>query len=480
MEGWSLRTIAEAVDGELTPASAADVTPASVSTDTRRLDPGALFVAIRGERFDGHEFVDEARNAGAVGAIVDRDVDVGEDAEGATTEVGDFALIRVEETIEAFGALGLALWGEATREGLHTVALTGSNGKTTTKELLRVLWSNHGETYATPGNYNNEIGVPITLARLPRSAEFLVLEIGANGPGEIGDLVRLAPGTERLVTSIGYAHTDGFGSLEGVRSAKSEIFEAADSETSAVVPVSEVEKLHLEDFPGAIWTFGEAPEADVRVVELKQGEASAANRVELDVCGDELHLPLGLPGQHNARNLAAAVAVLRAAGRQVEPDAVADELRTIELPGGRWRRVQAGEIEVVDDAYNANPTSVRASFRAFLESDPKVLDSDVRRAAVLGDMLELGDDAEEWHRRIAGELADSESVDAFAGVGQYAEEMAEAALESARDVRVAAFDEAEEVGPWLAERGPLFAWLKASRGTRLEEALETIEGHQQG
>lgn len=468
--GWRLDTIADAVEGRLVPDSAGEVTPNSVSTDTRRLEPGALFVAIRGERFDGHTFVAEAREKGAVGALVERGADV------ATPAADDeFAIVEVDDTVEAFSALGASIWQEATESGLHTTLVTGSNGKTTTKELLRLLWAQNDETFATPGNYNNEIGVPITLSRLPETAEHLVLEIGANGPGEIGALVRLAPGSERVVTSIGYDHTEGFGSLEGVRRAKSEIFEASDDETRAVVPATERDELHLEGFPGEVWTFGDDADADVGVVDVRRSEHGGANEVVLDVEGDEMALPLGLPGRHNARNLAAAVAAVLAAGGEVRADEVADALRSVELPGGRWRRVRVGEVEAIDDAYNANPSSVRASFSAFLECTPEELDGDVPRAAVLGDMAELGDDAESWHRRVAGELAESGAIDAFAAVGEFSDDMAEAALESASDVRVAAFDDAEEVGTWLEERAPIFAWLKASRKTRLEEALEVVD-----
>lgn len=467
---WTLGRIAEAVGGALDGESGA--APAGVSTDTRSLDAGELFVALRGPNFDGHDFVEEAARNGAVGAVVFRDFA----AEGEFLE--GVPLIRVDDTREALAELGRAIWREAREEGLHTIDLTGSNGKTTTKEMLAAIWSTRGEVYSTPGNFNNEIGLPLTLCGLPERCDHLVLEMGANARGEIAGLIRLAPGDERLITSIGLAHTEGFGSVDGIRRAKSEIFEAATSGALAVVPASERSKLRLEAFPGEVWTFGEGSDADLRLVEYsKVEEGSGPFEAVLEWRDRRICIELDLPGRHNGRNLACALSTLVARGRTLDVESLEGALREMELPGGRWNRTRREDLSFIDDAYNANPSSVRASFEAFLEVEPDA-DFDaakLRRVAVLGEMHELGDEAPRLHREVAGEIAGHSALDAFCAVGEFSESMARAARRISRgDLEVAACRETEEVAEWLLDRRPAFVWMKASRGCALERVIEAV------
>jgi murE/murF fusion protein len=482
--GWTLEEVAKACGGELVVGEhvvgehvgehvgegAANLSATGVSSDTRAIGDGELFVALRGENFDAHDFLDQAEAQGALAAMVDRvDVDT------------DLPLIVVDDTLDGLTALGHAIWSEATEEGLHTIDVTGSNGKTTVKEMLALLWGAHGEVFATPGNLNNHIGVPLVLCDLPQACDHLVLELGANAPHEISHLVSLAPGSERIITSIGVAHIEGFGSVDGIRSAKSEIFEQADSQTTAIVPFSEVENLIAEDFPGKVITVGFEEGADLRVEVIdsqgREGSPGEALRLEVTFSGQELTLCLPIPGAHHALNAGTALATLFARGLEPRQELCNARLSELALPQGRWRVVERGETSFVDDAYNANPSSVKASFDAFMGTrDP----DDRQRVAIIGEMLELGADAAKWHREVAAAIAKNAGLDAFVAVGPYAEQMAEAArANAASPLESAGFDSVEDAARWLnarvASEGPAFVFLKASRGAKLERVVDLME-----
>ncbi len=468
---WELSRIAQATGGELVDAAAAQVCPTAVSTDTRAIGPGELFVALRGENFDAHDFIDQAEEAGAVAAIVERTA-------GLDTEL---ALIVVDDTLAALTALGRAIWREATAEGLHTINVTGSNGKTTVKEMLASLWQAQGEVFATPGNLNNHIGVPLVLCAIPEGCEHLVLELGANAAGEISHLVALAPGTERIITSIGVAHVEGFGSVDGIRRAKSEIFEGADARTTAIVPHAERDNLIAADFPGAVITVGFEADADLRVEQLQQqavdsGERDGGRggqRVRITRGDEAWEVELSLPGAHHGLNAAVSLATLLAGGLSPTSEECSARLSTLSLPQGRWREVEVDGLRFVDDAYNANPSSVKASFDAFMQTPDTAQRA---RIAVIGEMLELGDAAERWHREVAEALAANAELDGFVAVGPYARRMADAAREHAGGALVAAaFDSVEAVADWLSDRGSAFVFLKASRGARLERVVDLLE-----
>lgn len=468
VETWSLDRVADAAGGSV--EGAGERRPTGVSSDTRTIEEGELFFALRGERFDAHEFVSEAAEAGARGAVVRAGY-------RRPTEVPDaFPLIRVERPRSALADLGQALWREAREEGLHTIDVTGSNGKTTTKELLSAIWSTEGEVFATPGNYNNEIGLPLTLCALPEACDHLILEMAANAPGEIEELVRLAPGDERVVTSIGRDHIEGFGSMEGVRRSKSEIFARTDGDELAVVPAAERNRLEFESFAGTVWTFGDERSADLRIsgyrpVDRGSGRFEFEYRTE----GARWSLELGVPGRHNGANLACALSTMVGRGREPDLAAIQSKLDDVELPGGRWRVSSLGDLKIVDDAYNANPTSVRASFSAFLDAAPQEIDGDVARVAVLGDMLELGDEADALHRQVAAELASCEELAGLCVVGEYADPMARGVEEAGRaELDFCLCDELEEVADRLEHWSPAFVWLKASRANELERVVELL------
>ena len=462
--GWSFERIAQGAGGRLVGAELGAGAVRSVSSDTRQIEPGALFVALSGERFDGHDFLEAAREEGATAALIDRE-----------ERAGDFdgPVVVVEDTLRGLQRLGHEIWREATESGAleETIALTGSNGKTTTKELMRALWSTCGEVWATPGNLNNHIGVPLTLCGLPRSARILVVEMGANGPSDIGELIRLAPGRRRCVTSIGAAHLEGFGSLDGVRRAKRQIFEVSGEETTAVVPHDEAEGLILPDFTGQVVRFGELGSGAELEVELLGIEGDRW-RWRVVGLGRSVELELGIPGEHQGGNLACALGTLWAARDASMSDLVQaklqEKLDAVELPGGRWRRVEVGELEFVDDAYNANPTSVVASVETFARQP---VEGERQRVVVLGEMRELGREAKKWHLHCARTTSGVEGIDGLVVLGPYGEAMASAARERG-DSWVACVSSAEEAAALLVELGPARVLLKGSRGARLETIIE--------
>ena len=460
---WTLAKIAESVDGRLNHTDRAPVTPRAVSTDTRTLQQGDLFFALRGERFDGHDFLEEAVSAGASGLVVE--ADDGDVDESVPT-------VLVDDTTVALGRLGAGIWSEATDDGLHSIAVTGSNGKTTTKELLATLWSGLGAVHATPGNLNNAVGLPLTLCGLPVEADVSILEMGANAPGEIRELIAMAPAAQRIITSIGYAHTAGFGSIEGVRRAKSEIAESADADAQVIVPHGERPRLSVDSGPARVVTFGEDSEADIRVVGYEPSESGGA-RVRLAGLGRQLQVQLGLPGRHNARNLAAALATVWLRDIDPEPGSVRRLKDSLDLPAGRWREVEVAGHRIVDDAYNANPSSVRASAEAFIEWAAA---GDRRRVVVLGTMLELGDSARQHHERVAADLADNEELDDLVFVGDHAEAMVRAAESADRpSLNVHRMTGADAVAEWLGSTDPAAVLLKGSRGAGLEAVIELLE-----
>lgn len=487
---WSLAKIAHAMGGalryadssKLVETAAAQRMPTGVCTDTRKLRPGELFVALRGDNFDAHDLLGAAGDALAL--VVER----------VQRAPSDRLLIVVDDTLQALTRLGHALWCEARDAGVRTINITGSNGKTTVKEMVAALWSEHGQVFATPGNLNNHIGVPLTLCAMPMGCETLVLEMGASAVGEISQLIALAPGEVRIITSIGMAHLEGFGSLENIRRAKSEIFERADAQTRAIVPFEEAANLIGADFQGQVTTIGDAPPADLWVEPetLSDGapdNAAQALRVRRgdgahpDLLGAPIYLPL--PGAHNARNAAVAIATLQVRGESPQAGALNASFAGLTLPAGRWRRVQVGDFHFIDDAYNANPSSLRSAARAFLQTP---LAGDHTRVIVVGEMRELGPTAQQIHRDSVADLVRTGGFDAILAVGTFAPEMRDEGLSTLdamtakgaqKHTEIAAVEDAAAAAAWLLEYGahhrPPFVLLKASRGARLERIIDLFE-----
>lgn len=378
----SLFSLSRAVAWLAAESFGVDLPLSGVSTDTRALQPGQLFVALSGPRFDGHEYVAQAAGLGAAAALVSRRLEV------------DIPQILVPDTRLALGRLAAA-WRD-TLPG-HVVAITGSNGKTTVKEMLSAVLAEAGAVAATRGNLNNDIGLPLTLLGM-REQAFLVLEMGANHPGEIETLTRIARPRVALITNAGRAHLEGFGSLEGVARAKGEII--------AGLPADGVFVLNADDAYADLWrelaadrrvlSFGRHAGADVTLIAVKRPLTlnaqgfHAAYRIRTP--RGELDMELSLPGEHNLLNALAVVAVAEAL--KIPHSQVQAGLAALQPVPGRLRPLSGRSgARLVDDSYNANPDSVQAALTVLQGLQG-------RRWLVLGDLAELGRGADELHLAI--------------------------------------------------------------------------------
>jgi UDP-N-acetylmuramoyl-tripeptide--D-alanyl-D-alanine ligase len=363
------------------------------STDSRTLEREQLFVALQGPNHDGHEHVGEAGRRGAAAAMVSRAVD------------SPLPMIRVADTLEALGRLA-GVWRD--RFELPVIGVTGSNGKTTVKEMLAAILRNDSALLATRGNLNNEIGLPLTLMELNSDHRLAVIEMGANHPGEIARLARLARPHVGVITQCAPAHLEGFGSIEGVARAKGELIENLDADGTAVINADDRFESLWRRLAGSrrCLSFAIEAEADVRA---EWHQESTASRVEMATPQGRIVLRLALPGRHNVANAAAATAAALAVG--ATPEAIVSGLERMRpVPGRLEPKVVDGGICVIDDTYNANPASLQAGLEV-LAAFPG------RHWLVLGDMAELGDEAPDYHRQVA-QLVRDYGVDRLLTIGE--------------------------------------------------------------
>ncbi len=378
---WTADDLTAATSGTM----GAPFDAAGVSIDTRTIAPGDLFVALRGEHGDGHEHVAGALARNAAGAMVDRGASVG-------------PLLRVADTLTGLTRLGAA--GRARFAG-RVVAVTGSVGKTSTKEMLRTILAARARTHAAVASYNNHWGVPLTLARLPPEAAFCVAEIGMNHAGEIEPLTRLARPHVAVITAIAKAHVGHLGSIEAIAREKASIMRGLEPDGVAVLPADtpELALLRTEAADARVITFGAAPGADARLVSAEE-EADSIGIVAA-ILGVPVRLHLPAPGRHMAMNAIAAMAAAAALG--VPPAEAAGALASFAPLSGRGARrrvaVPGGSVLLLDESYNGNGASMRAAL-AVLQLQPAE-----RRIAVLGDMLELGPEGPAEHASLAPDAA---------------------------------------------------------------------------
>jgi UDP-N-acetylmuramoyl-tripeptide--D-alanyl-D-alanine ligase len=384
-----------------------------VATDSRDVQPGDLFVARVGLQSDGHRYLEAARAAGAVAALVER----------LPAAAPSWPLLRVADTTAALGRLA---HHHRRRLGLPLVAITGSNGKTTTKQMLAAILAVSAggaeRVLVSPGNFNNHVGVPLTLLAGRPDHRLGVVELGMNAPGEIDALAALVAPQVGLVTNASEAHLAGLGSVDGVARAKAELWGRLEPQGCAVVPLDDPRLPALaRAFPGRRLGFGRSPAADVRVVS-EAPSAQGGLRLGLEVAGAALALSLPLLGRHNALNAAAAAAAAHALG--VAPEVIGQGLPATVLPAHRAQLRELGGVAVLDDCYNANPVSVRAALDTLGE-----LPGAGRLAAVLGDLHELGDEAEALHHALGRELG-PRGVSVVIGVGALAAALCAGAREA--------------------------------------------------
>jgi len=396
---WSRDEAERATGGR----SARDWEAGGVSIDSRTLEPGDLFVALS-DRRDGHDFVAAALEKGAAAALVSR----------RPAGVGPKApLLMVDDVLAALEALGRAA---RARSRAQVVAVTGSAGKTSSKEMLRAALAGQGRVHAAEASFNNHWGVPLSLARMPREADFAVLEIGMNAPGEIAPLARLARPHVALITTVAEAHLAAFDDLAAIAREKAAIFEGLVPGGAAVFPadleVSPILAAAAARRGARSLRFGSVPEADLRLLEVRL--AGTATVVRASRRGAPLLFRLDAPGRHFAANALGVLGAVEALGADVALAALA--LAGWRPPAGRGTRARVAldpveedlALELIDDSYNANPASLEAALEVLAAAAPPA--GTGRRVAILGDMLELGPQEEALHREIAA-LAAMRAVD---------------------------------------------------------------------
>jgi UDP-N-acetylmuramoyl-tripeptide--D-alanyl-D-alanine ligase len=432
-----------------------------VSTDTRRLEAGRLFVAIRGATFDGHRFVSDAVARGAPAVLVCADE---VDAQGA-------AVIRVEDTVVALGALAKA---RRARFDGPVIAVTGSNGKTTTREMCASILEAAGHrTRRSPGNYNNEIGLPLSILALAEGDTALVVELGMNHPGEIDALGEIAAPTVGAITQIAPAHLGPMGSVEAIARAKGELLERIRPGGVAVLNADDARVMAQSTrFGGRVIRFGTAREAEVRADAIES--TPEGTRFELATRGGTVGVELRAPGRHLVWNALCATAAAWAAGIRDDEllDAACAGLARFRPVPGRLTLSRTPEgVTILDDSYNANPISVEAALRALAE-----VQGAARRIAVLGDMLELGPESPSLHAR-TGEAAARSGVDLLVAVGDQSRETASAARRGGIE-EVLEVADAKAAAALVCDRvrSDDAVLVKGSRGMRLEIVVRAVAG----
>ena len=439
--------------GEFDPQAVAQ----GYSIDSRTVQPGELFFAVQGERMDGHDFVEQSLQKGAVAAVVRSD------------QLGRYAmknrLLPVTDTLVALQTLATAvrrLWGKP------LVGVTGSAGKTTTKEAIAHVLSTRFRVLKSEGNLNNHFGLPLMLLKLEPGQETAVIEMGMSHSGEIAVLAKIAHPEIGVVTNVAPVHLEFFNSVSDIARAKYELIESLPASGTAVLNADdEYVSQFGRDFKGKVVTYGLGPTADVRAENIKTlGADGSTFDVVVSGCRENATLPL--VGTHNIHNALAAVAV--GLDRGLSPSQAAGALASLAPPDKRGEVVQLDNITVINDCYNSNPKALEAMVDALAAMPAS------RRIVVAGEMLELGPAGEDMHRR-TGQYMAEKKIDLLLGVRGLAQQMVESARESG--MRAEFLDTPDEAGDWLARetRDGDLVLLKASRGVKLERALETWKSH---
>jgi UDP-N-acetylmuramoyl-tripeptide--D-alanyl-D-alanine ligase len=434
--------------------------PHGYSIDSRTVGPGQLFFAVKGERLDGHDFVESALERGAVAAVVRKD------------QLGRYPaetqLLAVEDTLVALQTLALAVrkvWGKP------LIGVTGSMGKTTTKEAIAHVLSTRLRVLKSEGNFNNHFGLPLMLLKLEPEHDVAVIEMGMSHAGEIRALAKIAQPEIGVVTNVAPVHLEFFDSVAGIARAKYELIESLPAGGTAVLNADdEYVSQFGRDFKGKVVMYGTRATADVRAENLRSRGAEGS---EFDVVieGVREHARLPLVGEHNVLNALAAAAV--GLERGLKPSDAVGSLASLAPADKRGEVLRLGNITVINDCYNCNPKALNAMVDALAGMAAQ------RRIVVAGAMLELGPTEEELHRQAGAHIAEKK-IDVLLGVRGPARVMVEAARQAGVQAEFVA--SAEEAGEWLARevRDGDVILMKASRGVKLEKALEMWKGRRDG
>jgi UDP-N-acetylmuramoyl-tripeptide--D-alanyl-D-alanine ligase len=457
---WSQAELSAALGAA--PSSPLNTAVNGVSIDSRTLESGDLFFAIKGDAHDGHGHVARAFEAGASAAVVSRE---------RAQELAPLGpVFAVDDTLKAMERLGVAA---RARSKAKIVAVTGSVGKTTAKEMLRVMLTACGATHASAASYNNHWGVPLTLARMPAHARFGVFEMGMNHAGEIMPLTRMARPHVTLVTTIAPVHIEHLGSIEAIADAKAEIFLGLEPHGIAVLNRDTPQFERLETAAAArgarVWSFGCGADCDAELLDVEA--IDGGSRVKARVLAHELAFELGAPGVHMAQDALGGLLAAQALGADL--DACAAALRRFSPQKGRGERfllpMADGPATIIDESYNANPASMRAALALLAAAKPGPKG---RRIAVIGDMLELGPKAAAMHAELAADLS-ANNVDLLFGAGPLTRALFEAAPLS---MRAAWTERSSELTDEVARvlRGGDIAMVKGSNGSRMGPLVSAL------
>src|ERR1700675_2073944 len=435
------------------------------SIDSRTVRPGELFFAVKGERLDGHDFVEQALSRGAIGAVVRKDQ--------LSRYSNPAGLLAVDDTLVALQTLATAvrkIWGKT------AIGVTGSMGKTTTKEAMAHLLAVKYRVHRTKGNFNNHFGLPLALLTLEPEYDLAVGEMGMSHPGEIAALARIALPDQAVVTNVAPVHLESFDSIAGIARAKYELIEALPHGGTAVLNADDEYVCQFgRDFKGKVVMFGLKPTACITAdVRAENIEVLGSEGTRFDLVSREVRQPVQSPllGTHNVYNVLGAAAIALEHG--ITPSEIAAALPSLQPADKRGQVVQVGNITVLYDCYNSSPKALMAAVDTLAAMPAR------RRIVVAGEMLELGATGEQLHREcgryIARDVSGSQAgskIDFLLGVRGLAKPMVEAAREAGMKAEFVAT--AEEAGEWLAReaREGDVVLLKASRGVKLEKALET-------
>jgi len=449
----SLSWIADQVNGQLIAQQKQDLVIQGVSTDTRSILPTDLFLALKGPNFDGHKFVQQAEEKGAMALILSRQVDT------------KLPYILVDDTTLALGLLGAAVKAKVAPK---TVGITGSSGKTTVKEMVAAILSRRGKVLATQGNFNNDLGVPMTLLRLEQQHEFAVIEMGANHLGEIGYTTNLVKPDVATIVNAAAAHLEGFGSLLGVARAKSEIFKGLSEKNGLAVVNADSQfadywlgKLKYNK----VQTFSAEKQADVYAEDIILGLDGCA-QFELVTPKGRIAISLSLPGAHNVSNALVATALALEVGATLQD--VREGLRDMPHVAGRLHVKQlTNQVKILDDTYNANVGSVNAAI--------DLLSSFAgRKILILGDMAELGEKARYYHEQV-GEYAKQKGIDKLYTLGVLSQSASDVFANEGRH-----FSRLEQMVEFinqqtLPEKCDISILVKGSRSARMEWVVKALE-----
>lgn len=463
MNSFRVREIVKAVSGELIKGNPKAVFT-KVSTDTRQITEGDLFFALVGEKFDAHDFIDKAISGGAAGIVVNRPVQTG---------AWQGTVIVVNDTLA--GLQALARYNREQFTGL-VIGVTGSNGKTTTKDMISSVLEQKFRTLKTQGNFNNHIGLPLTLLKLDNTYGAAVLEMGMRGLGEIDLLAGIAKPDGAVITNIGETHIERLGSVSNIAQAKGEILKHIRQEGFAVLNGDDSNvRAQAEWCQGRVIYYGTGGGVSLLAVDITPKDSRTVAKdgrsapFSLKTPAGSIEITLPVPGRHNVLNAMAAAGVGLEAGLSLEE--VKKGLENVTLTGMRLEITEGSSGTIIDDTYNANPASVKAALGILAD-----MGAGRRKIAVLGDMYELGHRASEGHREVGVEAAKLK-VDVLITVGKLAEDIAIGATFAdeppAEVISLNTISEVKKYLPRVVRTGDVIL-VKGSRGMKMEEVVTTL------